>query len=150
MDDDLRNRFRRDFTKEIIQPPRPARPAPPANQPSSDNPVETIVRHSGSHHARPRRRRRRWLLITLMVLILIGGGYIYWSIKLRSLIPASTRAAVDFPLLYPTKLPTGYHLDQSSFSASGKVVLYSAVNSGPAKIAFTVQRKPPTFDFNTF
>lgn len=161
MDDDIRNRYRRDYTNEVIRPPRPhhqpvSRPQqhPAAHltrpaEPASHQPAPT------QHHAvspRPKKRRRMRIILILLILLAAAGtgGYWYMSNKLSSPIPANVRASVNFPLLYPAQLPAGYHLDNTSFTTSGGVVLYSAVNYSGAKIAFTDQQRPPGFDFNKF
>lgn len=161
MDDDIRNRYRRDYTNEVIRPPRPhhqpvsrpqQHPAPHNNRPAEPASHQPA---SAQHHSvtpRPKKRRRMRIILILLILLAAAGagGYWYMSNKLSSPIPANIRASVSFPLLYPSKLPAGYHLDNNSFSSSGGVVLYSAQNGSGTKIAFTVQQRPSGFDFNNF
>lgn len=67
-----------------------------------------------------------------------------------SAVPAATIKSVDFPILYPGKLPAGFKVQPDSFTTSQNIVLYSATNSAGIKIAFSVQKPPATFDFNAF
>ena len=165
MDDDLRNRYRRDYTNEVIRPPRPQhQPVPsPASQPSQPHhhaatPAAHTKTHSRpqadpAHRPEKKRKKRRLRLVLVMVILLAaaaGGGYWYKSNKLDSPVPVTIRASVNFPILYPTKLPSGYHLDNNSYTSSGNVVLYSAVNSSGTRIAFTDQQRLANFNFNTF
>lgn len=162
MDDDIRNRYRRDYTNEVIRPSRPHhQPGPrPPQHPAQHHPrpAEPASNQAApSHnqaatHTPPKKRRRLRVVLILFVLLLAAGaaGYWYKSNMLSSPIPANIRASVNFPLIYPTKLPSGYHLDNTSFSSSGGVVLYSAQNGPGNKIAFTVQQRPSGFDFNNF
>ena len=164
MDDDLRNRYRRDYTNEVIRPPRPQhspslRPAPspvpvqPHHRTAAADTRPAPAHQAATPHPRRKKSRRRvWIIIILFALIACaaGAGYWYKSARLSSPIPANVRASVNFPLLYPAQLPAGYHLDNTSFTTSGGVVLYSAVNYSGAKIAFTDQQRPPGFDFNKF
>ncbi len=157
MDDDMRRRYRRDYTGEMIKPPRPqaaaqpGRPAPNPSIPPAHHP--SPGHHAAAHPPVKSRRRRRPLIAALLVLLIAaagGGGYWYRSNRLASPVPDDVRASVNFPILYPSQLPSGYRLDDSSFSTSGGVVLYSAVNPAGTKIAFTDQQRPSNFNFNNF
>lgn len=186
-DDDLRNRFRRDFTSEPIggtrpqfpgpasipkatpQPapqPRPVfnpatvsrpqtvaaqpspapRPAVPAPQPGalSFEPAKLPPRKSKS--------RKKLIAIVILILIVLGGAAGYWY-KFRlptDPIPASIKSSVNYPLLYPSKLPPGYKIVASSFNSANDAVVFEADDQSSDKIAFSVQKRPPTFDFPSF
>lgn len=168
MDDDLRNRFRRDFTSGPIgqahRPlaPRPA-PAPPTPQPlqppqpqttaKTQGPVTPSVSFEPQTKVKPRRRRKKILLIGILLLIIIcGGAAVYWY-KLRppsSPIPADIRQSAGFPLLYPARLPAGYHINPASFANSKGAVIFEADNQSGGKIVFSEQKRPATFDFPSF
>lgn len=96
--------------------------------------------------------QRRILIITSILVLLagLGGAYWYFAKNLVSPIPALIKASAAFPILYPTKLPAGFNIDSSKFSESKDSVIYSAANTAGQEIAFTVQPRPTSFDFNKF
>jgi len=158
--EELRGRFRRDFTQGPIrqQVPQAPKPVPQTIPQQTTKPVaapQSIPRPipSATPHSAPKSRARGKIFIIVFALIVAAaGGSAYWYkyIKLSSPVPAYISSSVDFPLLYPTKLPTSYHISKTSFSSSNGIVIYQAEGSGPGHIVFTVQKRPPTFDFDTF
>lgn len=163
-DEDLRQRFRRDFTKEKIGDTAPAPKPPQPNQalkePSAPAPAMTAelphipdIVDSHRPEVKIKRSKKTIFLLFLGLVIfagLAGSAYWYWANKLAIPVPSSVRAAVDFPLLYPTELPTGFSLKKNSFSVSKDVVVFEAVNTSSVSIAFSDQKKPIGFDFATF
>lgn len=166
-DEDLRGRFRRDFTKEVIeQKPKPQ----PAAETKNDKqaPVEADSKDSGfplplpqitptAEKRRAKTRRRisfKKVAYTLILLALITGGvyggYWYWSSKITLPIPSSIRSSAEFPLLYPSQLPAGYKINEGSFSTANGVIIFNAADSSSNKIAFTIQKKPSNFNFDAF
>lgn len=94
---------------------------------------------------------KRKIIIVIVALVLAGAGsYWFFAIRSNEPIPANVRSKVSFPLLYPSKLPQGFSIDQKSFSVQSGVVLYSANNPTGDKVAFSVQPRPATFAFDTF
>lgn len=95
---------------------------------------------------------RRKLYMALLVFIVAGSlGTTYYLTQMRnSPIPASVQSAVSLPLYYPAKLPEGFGLDVNSYSVSGEIVSFHAVNKQNHKLIFNIQPRPPTFDFPAF
>jgi hypothetical protein len=130
-------------TKQPGPGPRPAQPAtPPA----------TVSFEPADRPRRKRTNRKKLLLIILLLFIILGGGAGYWY-KFRvtgTHIPASIKSSVDYPLLYPSKLPPGYKIVTSSFTSANDAVVFEADSQSSDKIAFSIQKRPPTFDFPSF
>lgn len=154
-DDDLRNRYRRNFSTEPIKtvPSRPATPvvAPQAVQvpPSHNAPASPPT--TAQPTVRPRRAKRRFLIIFIILILAAAGagGYLYE--KAQSVVPASVVAQADIPVLYPSKLPPGYKIDKSSFKVSnGNIISYYAANQTSSRLVFTVQARPANFDYDKF
>lgn len=102
------------------------------------------------HHLRRRTKRTPLLILLALVVTTAGGSYWYFAHNTKVPIPASVRSEVNFPLMYPSKLPNGFSIDKNSFSVKSGVVLFSANDANGTKIAFTVQPRPSTFAFDTF
>lgn len=136
--------------------PRPAAMPHQTNQPHQSHQTQDAnhqpVPQTNRKSAKTHRLRNRFILISAAVLLVGAGGagWKYTQTKAAVQIPASIVANSDFPLLYPNNLPAGYKIDAYSFNTSQDVVLYSADKNGADKIAFSVQKRPPTFDFNAF
>lgn len=166
-DEDLRGRFRRDFTKEVIGQQSKNSSAPtkapeipkneteelPTAEFSLPSPEITPAAERQKTKSRRRGSGKRIVFVLVILALLAGvayGGHWYWAAKIRLPIPASIRSAADYPLLYPSKLPDGYKINEGSFSTANGVVIFNATNSSSDKIAFTDQKKPSNFDFDTF
>lgn len=104
------------------------------------------------HHLRRHTKRTPLLVLLALLAIAAGGSYWYFvhNTAAAAPIPASIRSEVNFPLMYPSKLPNGFSIDKNSFSVKSGVVLFSANDANGTKIAFTVQPRPSTFAFDTF
>jgi len=163
MDSDLRNRFRRDFVPEPAhrphhQPMPSQRPASPEPKPSAaTDPERPKVSFDVPDHLQKRARKSRGrekplLAIVLLLLIAAAAGGAYWyKFGRQSVpIPGKVQAAAAYPVLYPSKLPAGYTLKNTSFSTSQDAIIYEADNASGGKIVFSVQSRPANFDFPAF
>jgi hypothetical protein len=174
MDEDLRIRYRlhRPASHPTAAPrPQPtvinSRPAstapaisfsppqrPPAAKPVREALPEAAVQTPAKTKTRRKKASKKLFLSFLLLLIIAGcaaGGYFWYSGRQpASPVPAAVVSSVDFPILYPVKLPAGYFVDPSSYHTSDAVLVYSASGSGSNRIAFSVQSKPANFDFNSF
>ncbi len=91
------------------------------------------------------------VIIVFLAITIIGvGSGIYLSQRTRNPFPVAISDSVTFPLYYPSKLPSGYHVDPSSFKGNNQAVLYSLVKANSPSIAISVQTKPSGFDFDDF
>lgn len=97
-----------------------------------------------------------WLLVALAV-VGVGAYFVLENFKKStpqktSPVPVIVQRSVSFPVYYPdpSKLPTGYILDQTSFSGNNQAVVYSVNYDADKKIAFTVQNKPSEDELKTF
>lgn len=133
--DDLRNRFRTDYTKPSL-----------AEQPASIS----VAQHSNLESTI--NRRKKITIVAVVAFILLTGlatsGWLLMQTEDPT--PPSVKASVSLPLYYPEKLPPGFALNEKSYSVNGEVVSFNASKSNGDKILFTVQPRPPTFDYQTF
>lgn len=92
----------------------------------------------------------------MIITILIGGGTglaavgAWRALHPPSMIPTNISESVSFQLFYPTALPQGFSIDKTSFDSQHGIVVFSANGPHADHISFTVQRRPPTFDYDTF
>lgn len=164
MEDDLRNRFRRDFISEPIgqtrpMPPRPV-PVPTSIRPPQlqapakiREPVPPSVSLEPQTKVKPRRTGKKILLTSVLLLIItctVAAAYWYKFRPADSPIPANIQQSAGFPLLYPASLPAGYHINPASFANSKGAVIFEADNQSGGKIVFSEQKRPATFDFPSF
>lgn len=112
----------------------------PVSQPLVDSPAPT----------KPKRKKLYIALVLVFIVAVSAGVYYYLTRIQNNPIPASVQSAVSLPLYYPEKLPEGFSLDRNSYSVSGGIVSFHAVNQQNQKLIFTIQPRPPTFDFSTF
>jgi len=170
-DENLRQRFRRDFTKEPININQPkasqgqmseVKAAAPTIQPAESDDFDTlpelnIVNSPPRPLPRAKRNFKKPLLIFLC-LTLVSGGVTAGIIGLRAhqkpkeIVPLTVKSQISIPLLYPDKLPPGFSVVDSSFNVTnaGSVVAYYATDSQGNHLNFTVQARPANFDFNAF
>jgi hypothetical protein len=164
-DDNLRGRYRRDFTREPIGGSVPA-PAPPSPQSlAQPQPTQSGLHLPPSladikavpkkHHRAKKRRGFKKVLLTLLILVLLGGlasGYLYIKRQpAAEVVPPKVKQQASVPILYPSKLPPGYKVVQSSFNTSaGGIVAYYAEDGSGHRLNFTVQARPANFDFEAF
>jgi hypothetical protein len=169
--ENLRGRYRRDFTREPIGGSSPTQPAhqpqstvppqPEPAQPAANLPpaLSDIKPAQAKRHRKAKKRRggfKKALLLLLVLILLAGlaaGGYLY--IKKRQpaavAVPPKVKQQAGVPILYPAKLPLGYKVVQSSFNTSaGGIVAYYAEDNSGHRLNFTVQARPANFDFETF
>jgi hypothetical protein len=175
--EDIRNRYRRDFTSEPIRPSSPGNPptakppqveqidhAPPASpkpavmaEPTIEKiqpiiqPVPQPARDLQAKRSRKKGKKLLTVLFILLCLVLAGGAaYIYYQ-KSSEVIPAKIKGQTNLSILYPSKLPAGYKVVKSSFNVTqGNVVAYYASDGKGNHINFTVQPRPKNFDFDKF
>src|SRR4051812_15705649 len=112
-DEDLRGRFRRDYTKEVINQTHQPKAAPAPKEASSHDsefslPLPQISETAEKRQPKTRRRinMKKLFLFLFILCLLIGGaygGYRYWTSRVKIPIPASIRSSAEFPLLYPSK-----------------------------------------------
>lgn len=91
-------------------------------------------------------RQKRWLVIGVITLIVVAvpaslGGWLLIHRDSGS-IPAKYTEGLDFTVYYPTKLPTGYHVDTHSFERHDDVLIYNIASPGGRTIAVSLQQKP--------
>lgn len=139
--DDLRERLRGGPAGQWRPTPHESERRPyTATQPISDNPLPI----------KPGRKKLYMALFFIFIGLVGIGAYYYFVMARNNPIPASVQSAVSLPLYYPEKLPEGYILDENSYTVSGEIVTFHAVNQQNRKLIFTIQPRPPTFDFPTF
>jgi len=177
MSEDLRSRYRRDYTNEPIRQ-RPAAPKPalnetvkpiPAAAPPSDTkaetplvlPLSTITEPAAPKHPRKHKRRpsvSKKLLITLALLLIVasGAGVGYYKFHKdqtsgnQAYFPPSIISQVSIPLYYPINLPSGYKVNNDYKVLQQNVVYYSIKDAAANRYAVTIQPLPTSFDFNQF
>lgn len=170
MDNDIRQRYRRDYTNQPLiarapgagshsqAQPQPMFPgaAQPHNSSSQNSaPSQPTGRHPRSKHpaaAAPtirhsRRRPGRKLLFSLILICLIAaGGGAAWRLAKppASPVPADIKSAVHFPIYYPEqkKLPAGYTLDASSFQQQESGVVIYNISHGGQHLSISEEAQP--------
>lgn len=104
-------------------------------------------------------RSRKRLIVAALVLaaLVLSAAVLFWLEHHRPAaapnpVPAVVRAGVPFPVYYPAagKLPAGYTLDASSFSAGNQAVVYRVSYGAGKQITFSVQQKPSASDIQSF
>lgn len=108
-----------------------------------------------SPHPLPSRRRPKLiaLIVGLAVLVLaVLGAFLMLQRPTSSAqIPKDITDWATFSLYVPSKLPSTYKVDETSFSKQeDTVVSFTARDSAGSTIYFTQQAKPKNFDFDTF
>ncbi|HUD05659.1 MAG TPA: hypothetical protein VMR18_01905 [Candidatus Saccharimonadales bacterium] len=77
-----------------------------------------------------------------VTLIVISIRLIIDDQPVKNPIPASISRVVDFKLYYPTQLPKGYYVDQTSFTVENNSVVFSYRNKQDVVIYFTEKSNP--------
>jgi hypothetical protein len=170
-DENLRGRYRRDFTREPIGgqsaiPPQPARQQPAQPQLAQDQPDLNLppalagIKAAGATKRRPVKKRRSpfkklilFCLAMALLAALAAGGFRYMKATKPNAqtVPEKVKQQISVPILYPGKLPAGYKVIQSSFNATNAgVVAYYAEDNAGHRLNFTVQARPTNFDFEAF
>ena len=162
MDDELRRRLRggrRDYTGEIIAPPRrpPAprptvQPKPPTR--TTEQPASAQAPTSPKPQKAKKARRLKLnfkskkVFLPLLLVVVLAAAAAAWMFLGQdgsSPVPKNIQKQVSFPIYYPDpkKLPSGYHLDTSSFTNNKSAVLYAIKYAGgQQKVVISVQPKP--------
>jgi hypothetical protein len=175
--EDIRSRYRRDFTSEPIRPNSPgsnSAPKPPQVEQVHHAPtaspepaittepafekiepiIQPVAQPARANQVKHSRKNGKKLLAVLIILLCVAAAstaaYIYHQ-NSSEVIPAKIKSQTNLPILYPSKLPPGYKVIKSSFNVtSGNVVAYYASDSKGNHINFTVQPRPKSFDFDKF
>src|SRR5579864_1638319 len=170
MDDDLRNRFRRDFSHK---PPKRRTPAASPERPASSSVINQVDTDHGRQpqasppqplvsfdlpdgvkpHPQHKSHKKLYLIIIIVLLLGSGAGGAYWYKFVREVvpIPATFRSSLSYPLLYPASLPTGYQIKQSSFNTTQQgPTTFEADNQSNGRIEFSVEKTPSNFNFSAF
>lgn len=115
------------------------------------------VANSGScyHNERMPIQLSKKLAISLMLLVGVGvivGAVIIMSMQIwgPDRLPQRVTEAVDFPVLFPEKVPTGFEYDPDSVSVSGNIVNYNLRYDSSKTLAVTVQSTADAPDFSQF
>jgi len=137
--------------RDAYQAPPNATEPPASEHQLRSQPLDRQPARPGTSPAKKRSKKFLKLLIILVLLAgLIGGGlYAYPKYVKANPFTPDIQTNADFSLFYPTKLPAGYTIDKSTIKLTNGVVIYAAAN-GDLRIIFTIQKTPPSFDFNTF
>jgi hypothetical protein len=145
-EDDLRSRFRRDYSNVPIKVKanREAEPPKPFSLPE-----ETISRPEHKPRYKSKRRYFKFKLLLILILLTASASTAYILLRPQYLIPKTIQQQMELTLYYPSKLPSGYIVDKNSFQVSNQVLTFSASNNED-KILFTIQERPPNFDYPTF
>lgn len=90
-------------------------------------------------------RKRLWLLVGAGLVIVLSaslGGYLLF-IRDTGLIPRQYRKGLDFTMYYPTRLPSGYEVDRTSFERKDSSIIFSIKAPKGKNIAVSLQAIPP-------
>ncbi len=92
--------------------------------------------------------RRWWLLVGMstFALIVVGAGLLINAY--RQPIPAQLRHGLNFPLYYPTGLPTGYAVDSTSFRRQDNVIIFAIKTPRSGTIAVSEAHLPIDLDLS--
>jgi len=96
-------------------------------------------------------KRRTQLIIAGLVLVSISVvAFAVVKLNTPNPIPETIRSQVSFPLYYPTKAPANWHVDESSYSATSDVVMYTLNNDAGQKFFVSIQPPPSNFNYDGF
>lgn len=115
-------------------------------------PTDILEQIDGLNKSQKSFKRLSLSLFILLSSIVVATLFIGISshISLSNPIPNDISSQVDFPLYYPTELPSGFSLDKSSFRVSKKIVTYIINYDNDKTLIVNVQDKPANFDFESF
>lgn len=155
-DDDLRGRFRRDYTKEPIRQSNAKSETPVAptkNKEAYDiqSPSLENITRKPRKAKKPRKRFKffKIFFVLLIIGVLSAAGYSYYI--QNQVVPRKIQDQAEIPVLYPTKLPEGFKIVKNSFSVTnGNIISYYAQDHSNNRLLFTVQSRPSNFDFEQF
>lgn len=137
-------------------------PKPPIQHDPSKPLAPTMPVHSRPmriHTAQPvqnhtRRAKRSWRLkpgftyALLAITVVLAAGLLFYAVSTMPKSPFSKELTRDmeYPLLYPAKLPSGYLIDKSTVAHEGDVVIY-AIKNKESSIHISLQPQPSAFNF---
>lgn len=101
----------------------------------------------------PRRTlTRAKIAITMAVaLTLTGTGIVLWHFSDRSpSLPESVKNRVEFTAFVPADLPTGYHIDESSYGFAEEALIFKVNVPDNKVILMSQQGEPGNFDISGF
>lgn len=114
--------------------------------------------HGSQEFPRVKRRDNKKYLLTagIVCLVLAGGGAAYWRLfanQTAVVDPFTSRilSSMQFPLYYPTELPTGYRIDTKSVNVPQQgVVVFSMIGPKGEKLYMSEEARPSSFDLGGF
>lgn len=131
------------------RPHKPTEGVPPVNEPT--------------HSRKPRIHKRLILALSIAAvavgLIVLGGYLLVTVVKPRhdqtnkntvTASAAATIQGIDFPVYYPSHLPTGYTYNNDAKVIENNVLYYSIKDSKGNIYHVTLQPLPSSFNFSTF
>lgn len=164
----MRERYRIPGNQPASSPVRRLSPMPPVHAPAKKPPQPTppeprreqapASRHQAAQAARrpapeSKRRRRRsfkvFMVIIILTLLGCGGYFGYTKYRQKNPFPVDIVQQSKLSLFYPSKLPAGFAVDQSSMQVTNGITAFSAIN-GSQKLVFTQQKTPASFNFGAF
>jgi hypothetical protein len=178
MDDDLRRRYRRDYSRESIRSDPPKNPKPiarPAAErptalrkqisevekdvPTPDLPIPQVdITKTASRKHKVRHKRSRLKVILSIIVLLIGcavaGALAYTKLsgdtpQVARHFPSSiTKSQTKMQLYYPTNLPGGYVVNNDFKTPEANVVTYSVSDSKSNKYVIAIQPLPRGFNID--
>jgi hypothetical protein len=76
---------------------------------------------------KPRPQRKNALLISLVLVLVAVAVLLAWHFKSQdsTSLPQSVLKSADFPVYYPSKLPSGYQLDDTSITVQKQTLFYN-------------------------
>jgi hypothetical protein len=122
---------------------------------NTDHTSESGYPKDNHMHNKPKKSRKK-ATIAIISLILIAASISLLKINKNTYtgpVPEKIRKSVSFPIYYPdqSKLPSGYVLNNSSFSSpSTEAALYTVKYNNNKKLIFTVQKKPSDAELANF
>jgi hypothetical protein len=96
-----------------------------------------------------KRRKNIIIVCAVSILLLVGsiGGWLLFGRTDAPPLPKQIIAQADFPLYFPSTLPTGYTLKVNSVGGDTSAVYYTLVDAtGKKAITITMQATPASFD----
>lgn len=168
MDEDLRNRYRRDYAREPssdrtkrfpIPKPTPRRSVTPdrtdhtQGAPALALPtpkIEATEEPKRRHKTKRRHRSLRIMVLVIVLLIVTVAVGVFGYIKLskdstqsQHYFPSSvTQGHVKMQLYYPTKLPSGYRVNDDFKTPQANVVTYSILDPKNNRYVLAIQPLP--------
>lgn len=129
--------------------PRPAaKPQAAAPRPVHEIPLQqpTYAPAKPKKAKRQRRGSRKLLLVPLFIILIGGGvflsGWVLTKLSTQSPFSQELVSKTSYPLLYPTKLPTGYHIDKTSVNQAENGAVVYTIKNKDAAINISLQEQP--------